>query len=92
MAKQRLQRAKKLKFKKGKAKNVILFVGDGMGISTLTAARILEGQLKGMSGEENLLSFEQFPSMALSRTYSAKSANIGFRADDVSDHHRTENR
>lgn len=63
-------RAKKQKFKKGKAKNVILFVGDGMGISTLTAARILEGQLRGESGEENLLSFEQFPSMALSRTYS----------------------
>jgi alkaline phosphatase len=65
-----VSRAKNLKFKKGKAKNVILFVGDGMGISTLTAARILEGQLKGMSGEENLLSFEQFPSVALSRTYS----------------------
>ncbi|HEC74246.1 MAG TPA: alkaline phosphatase, partial [Methylophaga aminisulfidivorans] len=29
------------------AKNVILFVGDGMGISTITAARILDGQLKG---------------------------------------------
>ena len=27
-----------------KAKNVILFVGDGMGVSTLTAARILQGQ------------------------------------------------
>ena len=30
----------------GHAKNVILFVGDGMGISTLTAARILDGQQK----------------------------------------------
>ena len=29
------------------AKNVILFVGDGMGVSTVTAARILEGQLRG---------------------------------------------
>jgi alkaline phosphatase len=37
----------------GVAKNVILFVGDGMGISTITAARILEGQLRGESGEEN---------------------------------------
>lgn len=64
-------RSKNRKFKNGKAKNVILFVGDGMGISTLTAARILEGQLRGESGEENLLSFEQFPSMALSRTYGA---------------------
>lgn len=63
-------RAKNLKIKKGKAKNVILFVGDGMGIATLTAARILEGQMRGMSGEENLLSFEQFPAMALSKTYS----------------------
>ena len=43
------------------AKNVILFVGDGMGISTLTAARILEGQNNGNTGEENLLSFETFP-------------------------------
>jgi alkaline phosphatase len=52
------------------AKNVILFVGDGMGISTLTAARILEGQLKGRPGEENRLSFETLPYVALSKTYS----------------------
>jgi len=52
-----------------KAKNVILFVGDGMGISTLTAARILQGQLDGSDGEENLLSFEQFPYSALVKTY-----------------------
>ncbi|OYY60269.1 MAG: alkaline phosphatase, partial [Burkholderiales bacterium 28-67-8] len=52
------------------ARNVILFVGDGMGISTLTAARILEGQLAGHPGEENRLSFETFPNVALSKTYS----------------------
>ncbi|MEE4245148.1 MAG: alkaline phosphatase [Kangiellaceae bacterium] len=52
-----------------KAKNVILFVGDGMGISTLTAARILEGQLAGNNGEEGLLSFESFPYTALVKTY-----------------------
>lgn len=51
------------------AKNVILFIGDGMGVTTLTASRILEGQMRGESGEENQLSFEQFPSVALSRTY-----------------------
>lgn len=61
---------KNRKIYKGTAKNVILFVGDGMGITTLTAARILEGQLRGESGEENQLSFEQFPFMALSKTYS----------------------
>jgi alkaline phosphatase len=54
---------------KGRAKNVILFVGDGMGISTVTAARILEGQLEGGSGEENRLYFENFPHAALSRVY-----------------------
>ncbi len=52
-----------------RAKNVILFVGDGMGVSTLTAARILEGQLNGMPGEENFLSFERFPYTALVKTY-----------------------
>ena len=52
-----------------RAKNVILFVGDGMGISTLTAARILEGQLAGKSGEEGYLSFETFPYSAQVKTY-----------------------
>ena len=51
------------------AKNVILFVGDGMGVSTVTAARILEGQLRGKPGEENVLSFEALPYVALSKTY-----------------------
>ena len=52
-----------------KAKNVILFIGDGMGVSTVTASRILEGQQRGMSGEENRLSFETFPYTALIKTY-----------------------
>ncbi len=52
-----------------RAKNVILFVGDGMGISTVTAARILEGQLNAQSGEENKLSFETFPYVGLSKVY-----------------------
>ena len=54
---------------KSKAKNVILFVGDGMGVSTLTAARILDGQMKGNSGEEGYLSFEMFPYSAQVKTY-----------------------
>ncbi|MFL0354977.1 alkaline phosphatase [Erythrobacter sp. GH1-10] len=52
-----------------KAKNVILFIGDGMGISTITAARIYEAQKRGETGEENLLSFEKFPNVALVKTY-----------------------
>ncbi|MGB0907867.1 MAG: alkaline phosphatase [Maricaulaceae bacterium] len=53
----------------GKAKNVILFVGDGMGVATVSAARILDGQNKGGSGEENILSFETMPFTGLSKTY-----------------------
>ncbi|ROH86394.1 alkaline phosphatase [Pseudomethylobacillus aquaticus] len=52
------------------AKNIILFVGDGMGLSTVTAARILQGQQQGKPGEENQLAFERFPYLALSKTYS----------------------
>ncbi len=59
-----------LRPKPGKAKNVILFIGDGMGLSTIAAARIREGQLKGNTGEENALSFERFPYVSLSKTYS----------------------
>ena len=66
-----ISHSKALIERKNKAKNVILFVGDGMGISTLTAARIFEGQRRGESGEENRLSFEEFPFSALSKTYSA---------------------
>ena len=53
-----------------KAKNVILFVGDGMGISTITAARIYAGQARGLDGESYKLTMEQMPYSALSRTYS----------------------
>ena len=54
-----------------RARNVILFVGDGMGVSTVTAARILDGQQRGIDGEWNRLSFEKFSDLALSVTASA---------------------
>lgn len=66
-----VQAAKAVKPIEGRARNVILFLGDGMGIATVTAARILEGQQRGQSGEENALSFERLPYVALSKTYSA---------------------
>jgi alkaline phosphatase len=62
-----------------RAKNVILFIGDGMGITTVTAARIFEAQQRARAaggtfpgfagGEENLLAFERFPNQALVKTY-----------------------
>ena len=57
----------------GKAKNVILFLGDGMSLTTVAAARILDGQRKGGPGEENYLSWEQFPATAFSKTYNTDS-------------------
>ena len=59
--------------KPGGAKNIILFVGDGMSIATVTAARILEGQQQGMPGEENSLSFGKFPFSGLIKTYNVDS-------------------
>lgn len=53
----------------GAAKNIILFVGDGMSMTTVTAARIFAGQQAGLSGEEHNLSFELFPWTGLSKTY-----------------------
>ena len=44
------------------AKGLILFLGDGMGLSTVTAARLFEG------GAEHLLSFEKLPYTALINT------------------------
>ena len=57
----------------GKAKNVIFFLGDGMGISTVTAARIFAGQRAGNPGEETVLSFEEFPVTGLIKTYNVDS-------------------
>ncbi len=56
-----------------RAKNIILFIGDGMGITTVTAARIYGGQKAGHDGASNKLAFEQLPYSALSRTYSSDS-------------------
>jgi alkaline phosphatase len=57
----------------GRAKNVIVFLGDGMSLTTVAAARIFEGQRKGSPGEENLLSWERFPHTAFSKTYNTDS-------------------
>ncbi|KAG5673004.1 hypothetical protein PVAND_003084 [Polypedilum vanderplanki] len=55
------------------AKNVILFVGDGMSFATIAAGRILKGQMQGKSGEETQVNFETFPHIGLSKTYNTNS-------------------
>lgn len=51
------------------AKNIILVVGDGMSLTTATAARILRGQRRGQSGEDTDLVWDTFPAVALAKTY-----------------------
>ena len=46
---------------------MVVFVGDGMGLSTINAARIYKGQKLGNMGEETELEFEKFPYVALSK-------------------------
>ncbi len=53
------------------ARNLILFIGDGMGPTTVTAARILAGQRAGGPGEDAVLAFERFPHTALVKTHNA---------------------
>nr|XP_034377571.1 intestinal-type alkaline phosphatase [Arvicanthis niloticus] len=62
--------AKKLQPIQTSAKNLIIFLGDGMGVPTVTATRILKGQLEGHLGPETPLAMDHFPYMALSKTYS----------------------
>ncbi|NXF04788.1 PPBN protein, partial [Smithornis capensis] len=66
-ARRRLELALTLQPVAEQAKNIILFMGDGMGLSTISAARIYKGQLAGGSGEESLLAMETFPHMALAK-------------------------
>ena len=53
------------------ARNIILFIGDGMGINSVTAGRIFAGQSLGRDGASYQLSFETLSYTGLSKTYSA---------------------
>lgn len=46
-----------------KAKNIIMFLGDGMSLQTVAATRMY------MGGEELSLSFEKFPHFGLSKVF-----------------------
>jgi alkaline phosphatase len=52
------------------ARNVIIFIGDGMGVSTLTAARILVGEAAGVDGESFVTAMDRLDHTALVKTYS----------------------
>ncbi len=68
-----LQQMLKIQPNMDQAKNVIIFIADGADPVSITATRILDGQQKGMSGEDNILSYDTFPNVALVKTYTADS-------------------
>ena len=48
--------------------NIILFIGDGMSLPTVTAARVYKGQQKGEDGAAAVLSWEkELPYVGLSK-------------------------
>jgi hypothetical protein len=49
------------------AKNGIFMMGDGIGLSTVTAGRVFMSQLRNITGDEAVLSWEDMPYMALSK-------------------------
>lgn len=59
------------KLNKNKAKNGIFFIGDGMSVATIMAARTYAGQINPLvqAGEQTVLSFEDFPVTGLAKTY-----------------------
>ncbi|XP_046428321.1 membrane-bound alkaline phosphatase-like [Neodiprion virginianus] len=69
LAQSMLKTKTKVRQNTNQAKNIIIFLGDGMSIPTLAAARMYLGQLKGETGEEDELHWESFPYSGLSKTY-----------------------
>ena len=64
------------------AKNVIIFVGDGMSLPTVTAARIYKAQYEGrqlgkeVNGEESYLNFEKLSHVGLSKVSQAYKVSL----------------
>ncbi|XP_063060386.1 alkaline phosphatase, tissue-nonspecific isozyme [Engraulis encrasicolus] len=69
MARDDLNAALNRKLNTNVAKNIMLFLGDGMGVTTITAARILKGQLQNRTGEETVMTMDTFPYVGLAKVY-----------------------
>ncbi|XP_014603331.1 PREDICTED: alkaline phosphatase [Polistes canadensis] len=63
IAQNELEKSLLYRWNTGKAKNVIIFVGDGMSPDTITASRIYR------AGETSNLAWEKFPHIGLLKTY-----------------------
>ena len=69
-AERALQRLQSAPPPRTKARNLIIFIGDGMGVSTLTAGRIYAGQSAGQDGESTVTAMDALDHTALVKTYS----------------------
>ncbi|VUZ52732.1 unnamed protein product [Hymenolepis diminuta] len=71
LARERIQRTNTYYLKPTKpAKNVILFLGDGMGAPTISAGRFFKAEMEGRIGAANpMMDFEDWPFHTLCRTY-----------------------
>ncbi|XP_017107436.2 alkaline phosphatase, tissue-nonspecific isozyme [Drosophila bipectinata] len=67
--KERLARTRDYTTDSRRAKNVVILLGDGLSVTTMTAGRILKGQRQGRRGEDSRLAVEQFPFAGLCKTY-----------------------
>ena len=67
LGKETIDRVMAKKMNHNLAKSAILFLGDGMGLPTITAGRMLKGQLKQKSGEEEVTNMEKLDDLALSK-------------------------
>ena len=56
-----------------RAKNILLFIGDGMNINTITATRVHASRNSSNCGEEYRLAMEKLPFSGFSKTYSTNS-------------------
>ncbi|CAL7933290.1 unnamed protein product [Xylocopa violacea] len=63
LANDELEEALSYKWNTGRARNVIIFVGDGMSPDTITASRIYR------DGETSRLAWERFPHLGILKTY-----------------------
>lgn len=68
-ARERLAEALSRELNTNPARNIILFVADGMGIGTNYGIRLFKGQQEGHLGEEYNLPHDTFPHSALIKTY-----------------------
>ena len=75
MGEDELQEALSLQPNTNLAKNIILFIGDGMSLPTVAAARVYKGQQSGSpEGNSAHLSWEKLPHVGFSKV----TLNTGF--------------